>query len=138
MIRSALLVLLIVIPAVASDQEDAAAGATAKAFLQARQAAHLSKLERMGRNTFRERVCKQDLRFPSGLIKDVAYETSDPARLPESAERLATGPDSSKVAARFGLGVCVLSSSSSGQQKCSVVIATFESRRTSFWRIFWE
>jgi hypothetical protein len=138
MIRSVLLVLLIVLPAVASDQEDAAADAVATAFLQARQAALLSKLERMGRNTFREKVCRQDLRFPSGLIKDVVYETSDPAHLPESAERLATGPDSSKVAARFGLGVCVLSSNSPAQPKYSVVIATFESRRTSFWRIFWE
>jgi hypothetical protein len=137
-IRSVLLVFLILLPAVASDQEDAAADAVATAFLQVRQAAHLSKLERMGRNTFREKVCKQDMRFPSGLIKDVVYETPDPAHLPESAERLATGPDSSKVAARFGLGVCLLSNSSPAQPKYSVVIATFESRRTSFWRIFWE
>lgn len=34
MIRSALLVFLIVLPAIASDEEDAAADAVAKAFLQ--------------------------------------------------------------------------------------------------------
>lgn len=137
LIFSALLIFLIVVPTAASDQEDAAADAVATAFLQVRQAAHLSKLERMGRNTFREKVCKQDMRFPSGWINDVVYETSDPAHLLESAQRLATWPDSSKTAARFGLGVCLLSSSS-GQAKYSVLIATYESRRTSFWRIFWE
>jgi hypothetical protein len=97
LIFSALLVFLIVVPTAASDQEDAAADAVAAAFLQVRQAAHLSKLERMGRNTFREKVCKQDMRFPSGWINDVAYETSDPARLPESAQRLATWPDTGKT-----------------------------------------
>jgi len=138
LIFSALLIFLIVLPTAASDQEDVAADAVATAFLQVRQAAHLSKLERMGRNTFREKVCKQDMRFPSGWINDVVYETSDPAHLPESAQRLATWPDSSKVAARFGLGVCLLRSSSPGQPKYSVLIATYEPRRTSFWRIFWE
>jgi len=136
LIFSALLIFLIAVPTAASDLEDAAADAVATAFLQVRQAAHLSKLERMGKNTFREKVCNKDMRFPSGWINDVVYETSDPAHLPESAQRLATWPDSSKVAARFGLGVCLLSST--GQQKYSVLVATYESRRTSFWRIFWE
>jgi hypothetical protein len=134
----ALLIFLIVVPTVASDQEDVAADAVAAAFLQVRQAAHLSKLERMGRNTFREKVCKDDRRFPSGWINDVLYETSDPAHLPESAQRLATWPDTGKTAARFGLGICLLSSTSSGQRKYTVLIATYESQWTSFWRIFWE
>jgi hypothetical protein len=132
LIFSALLIFLIVIPMAASDQEDAAADTVAAAFLQVRQAAHLSKVERMGRNTLREKVCKQDMRLPSGWITDVVYETSDPARLPVSAQRLATRPDSSKVAARL------LSSSSSGEPKYSVLIATYESQWTSFWRVFWE
>jgi hypothetical protein len=138
LIFSALLTFLIVVPTAASDTDDAAADAVATAFVQVRQAAHLSKLARMGRNTFREKVCKQDMRFPSGWINDVVYETSDPARLPDSALGLATWPDTSKAAARFGLGVCLLSSSSPGQPKYSVLIATYESRWTSFWRIFWE
>src|SRR5580704_2724991 len=104
----ALLMFLVVLPTIATTQENAAADAVAAAFVQARQAAHLSKLERMGRNTFREKVCKQDMRFASGLIESVRYETSDPAQLPESAQRLATAPDTSKTAARFGLGVCAL------------------------------
>ncbi len=122
---------------VASQQEDAAADAIATAFLNARQSANLSKLERMGRNTFQEKVCKHDLRFASGLINDVLYETSDPAQLPESAQKLATAPDTTKTATRFGVGVC-LKASSLGQPTYSVVIATYESRATSFWRIFWE
>jgi hypothetical protein len=138
LIFSALLVFLIVVPTTASDQEDAAGDAVAAAFLQVRQAAHLSKLESMGRNTFRERVCKQDVRMPSGWINEVVYETSDPAHLPESAQRLARQPDTSKAAGRFGLGVCLLSSSSHGPPKYSVLIAIYESRWTSFWRIFWE
>src|ERR1700684_2238215 len=136
LIFSALLIFLIVVATVASDQEDAAADAVATAFLQVRQAAHLSKLERMGRNTFREKVCNQDMRFPSGLIRDVVYQTSDPAQLPESAQRLATASDTSKTAVRFGLGVCSLNSGSAGQPNYSVVIATYESRAASFWRIF--
>ena len=112
--------------------------AVAAAFVQARQAAHLSKLERMGRNPFREKVCKQDMRFASGLIRDVVYQTSDPAHLPESAQRLATASDTSKTAVRFGLGVCSLNSGSAGQPNYSVVIATYESRAASFWRIFWD
>jgi hypothetical protein len=71
LIFPALLIFLIVVPSVASDQEDAAADAVATAFLQVRQAAHLSKLERTGRNTFRQKACNQDMRFPSGWINDV-------------------------------------------------------------------
>jgi hypothetical protein len=138
LIGCAFLILLVVLPAIATDQEDAAADAVATAFLQTREAAHLSKLERMGRNTFREKVCKQDMRFASGLIRDVLYQTSDPAHIPDSAERLATAPDTSKTAARFGLGVCALSGSPVGQPKYSVLIATYESRSASFWRIFWD
>jgi len=137
-ICSALLSFLTVLVLVASDQEDAASDAVAKAFLQTRQTAHLSPLERMGRNTFREQVCKHNLRFPSGWIQDVVYETSDPAELPESARRLATWPDTGKTAARFGIGVCIGNSTSSGHPKYSVLIATYESQWTSFWRIFWE
>ncbi len=121
----------------ASPQEDAAADAVATAFMNARQAANLPKLERMGRNNFQEKVCKHDLRFPSGLINDVLYETSDPAQLPESAQNLAISPDTYKTATRFGVGVC-LKPGSPGQPTYSVVIATYESRITSFWRIFWE
>jgi len=58
-----LLICLVVSHTVATDQEDVAADSVAAVFLQARQAAHLSKLERMGRNTFREKVCKKDMRF---------------------------------------------------------------------------
>ena len=137
-IPCALLIFLVVLPMVATNQEDAAADAVAAAFVQARQAAYLSKLERMGRNTFREKVCKQDMRFASGLISDVLYQTSDPAHIPESARRLATAPDTSKTAARFGLGLCSLNNSSVGQPKYSVLIATYESRSASFWRIFWD
>ncbi len=133
-----LLIFLVALAVLASDQEDAAADTVAAAFMQARQTAHLSKLERMSRNGFREKVCKQDMRFPSGLIKDVAYQTSDPAFLPESAQRLATWPDTSKAAARFEIGVCSLKSGSLGQPKYSVLIATYESRAVSFWRIFWD
>ena len=75
LILSALLICLVVSHTVATDQEDVAADSVAAVFLQARQAAHLSKLERMGRNTFREKVCKQDMRFASGLINDVVYES---------------------------------------------------------------
>jgi hypothetical protein len=138
LISSALLIVLIVLPVAASDPEDAAADAIASAFLQARQAAHLSKLERMGRNTFREKVCKQDRRFASGLITDVFYQTSDPANLPESTQRLARQPDSSVVASRFGIGVCMLPDVSPGHQKFAVLIALYESRWNSFLRFFWD
>jgi hypothetical protein len=121
----------------ASPQEDAAADAVATAFINARQAANLPKLERMGRNTFQEKICKHDLRFPSGLINNVLYETSDPAQLPESAQKLAISPDKYKTATRFGVGVC-LKTGPPGQPTYSVVVATYESRATSFLRIFWE
>jgi hypothetical protein len=78
------------------------------------------------------------MRFSSGLILDVVYQTDDPAHLPESAQRLATWPDTSKTASRFGVGVCLLNGSSSGQPQYSILIATYESRSTSFWRIFWD
>jgi hypothetical protein len=138
LIFCALFIFLTASATTGSDQEDAASDSVSTAFLQARQAAHLSKLERMGRNTFREKVCKQDMRFASGLINDVVYQTSDPSLLPDSVQRLATWPDSGKIAARFGVGVCQLDSSSLGSPKYSILIATYESRWTSFTRIFWE
>src|SRR5580658_8517014 len=132
-----LLILLAALPAAATNQEDAAADAVATAFAQARQAAHLPQLERMSGNKFREKVCKQDMRFASGLIKIVRYETSDPAQIPESAQRLATETYQTTMPARFGVGVCVVSSgSAAGQPKYSVLIATYESRSASFWRTF--
>jgi hypothetical protein len=121
----------------ASPQEDAAADAVAMAFMNARQAAGLPKLERMGRNTFREKACKHDLRFPSGLIHNVVYETADAAQLPESAQRLAIALDTYWTTARFAIGVC-LKTNASGQPTYSVIAATYESRITSFFRLFWE
>jgi len=138
LIVSTLIYLLIGLPTLAIDNEDIAADAVAAAFIQARQAAQLSNLERMGRNTFRQQVCKQDMRLPSGEIDDVAYRTFNPAQLPESAQRLASSPDTYKTAARFGVGVCLLGGGSVGQPNYSVFIATYESRWTSFLRIFWE
>lgn len=122
----------------ASQQEDAVADAVATAFSNARQAAHLPKLQRMDENIFRSQVCKSDMRFPSGLIENVTYETSDPSKLSTEAQRLAAKPDSGKTAGRFGIGVCYLKANSFGQPTYSVVIATYESRVTSFWRIFWD
>jgi hypothetical protein len=133
-ILSLLLIFLTVSATVASDQEDAAADAVVSAFAQARQAAHLPKLERMGRNKFREKVCNRDMRFASGIIRNVVYETSDPTQMPESAQRLATWPDAYQVAARFGVGVCLLNDG--GQPKFSVLIATYESPWNSFLRFF--
>jgi hypothetical protein len=133
-----LLIFLLALPSVASDREDKAADTVAAAFIQARQAAHVSKLERMGRNTFRKRVCEQDMRMPSGWINEVVYQTADLANLPESARQLASQPDAYKTAARFGVGVCLLTSSPGERPRFSVLIATYESRWTSFWRIFWE
>jgi hypothetical protein len=124
--------------ALATQQEDAAADVVAAAFVNVRQSANLSRLERMGKNPFREKVCRHDMRFGSGLIRTVAYETSDLAQLPGSAQRLATSPDSGKTAARFGIGVCFLKNNSLGKPTYSVLIATYESRSTSFWRIFWD
>ena len=125
-------------PTVATDQEDAAADTVAAAFVQARQSAHRSRLERMGRNAFREKVCEKDLRFSSGMIHVVLYQTSDVRSLPESALRLATSPDAGKTASRFGVGVCSINTDPAGSPQYSVLIATYESRPVSFWRIFWE
>jgi hypothetical protein len=131
-------VFLISLVAGASKLDDSASDAVSTAFIEARQAVHLSKLSRIGRNSFREKVCKHDLRMPSGLIDDVQYQTSDPTRLPDAASRLAQSPDDYKVAARFGVGVCSLAPDSSGKVTYSVLIAIYESDWTSFWRIFWE
>jgi hypothetical protein len=140
--HGACLLLLWVCPycllAVATTQEDAVADVVATAFNKSRQEAHLSKLERMDRNPFREKVCKKDMRFSSGLIRDVLYETSDPAQLPEPAQKLAAQPDTSKTAARFGVGVCSLRTIPGGRTTYSVLIATYESHGTGFWRIFWD
>jgi quercetin dioxygenase-like cupin family protein len=76
--------------------------------------------------------------MPSGLIKHVLYETSDPLDLSDAAEKLASSPDSDKVSSRFGLGVCSLGPDASGKSRYSVFIATYESKWKSFWRIFWE
>ncbi|MGA8438373.1 MAG: hypothetical protein WB762_23350 [Candidatus Sulfotelmatobacter sp.] len=132
--------LAFVIPlvAVASQQDDKAADAVSSAFIEARQAAHLSKLDRIDRNRFRKQVCKHDLRMPSGLITDVLYETADPARLPDAARQLATSSVGYQVVARFGVGVCSLGPDSSGKVTYSVLIATYASRWGSFWRIFWD
>ena len=100
--------------------------------------AHLSKLERMGRNTFRKQVCNRDMRFPSGLINSAIYETPDPTNLPEPALRLAASPDTYKIATRLAVGVCSVDGSSLQHPKYSIVVATYESRWISFQRIFWE
>jgi hypothetical protein len=122
-----------------SQQEDRAADLVAAAFEQARSAAHLFKLERIGGNKFREKVCKHDLRFASGLILTVQYQTSDPGQLPEAARRLAIHPDDGyRVTARYGIGVCAVGQGSSDQLMYSVLIATYESPWNSFLRSFWE
>ncbi len=126
------------VPGFASQQENSAADAVATAFSNARQAAHLPKLRRIEGNRFQQQVCKHDMRFPSGLIEQVTYETSTPTQLPEAAQRLAAKPDSGKTAARFGVGVCLRRTNLHGQPVYSIVIATYESRGTSFWRIFWD
>jgi hypothetical protein len=132
-------VLLASVTAFASEQEDRAADSVSASFMQSRNAAHFSKLERMGRNTFREKVCKHDLRFASGLIRTAQYQTSDPGPLPEVAQRLAVHPDDGyRVTTRFGVGVCAVGQDSSGQTMYSVLIATYESRWHSFVRIFWD
>jgi hypothetical protein len=136
LIPCALLILLAALPAAGTNQQDAAADSVAAAFAQARQAAHLPKLERMSGNKFREKVCKQDMRFASGLIKIVRYETFDPAQIPESAQRLAKETYQTTTPARFGVGVCVATDSPANQPKYSVLIATYESRSASFWRTF--
>jgi hypothetical protein len=122
----------------ASQQEDVGADTAASAFVNIRAAAGLPKLNRIGRNVFRKQACTHDLRFPSGLIKNVVYETSNPDQLPEAARQLAVGSDSGKTAARFGIGVCSMKTNPPGQPVYSIIIATYESRSSSFWRIFWN
>jgi len=123
----------------ASQPEDRTADSVSAAFMQARDAAHLPKLKRMGGNIFREKVCKHDLRFASGLVLTAQYQTSDPGRLPEEAQWLAVHPDDGyRITTRFGVGVCTVGQDSSGQTMYSVLIATYESRWNSFLRIFWE
>jgi hypothetical protein len=123
----------------ASQQEDRAADSVAAAFMQPRDAAHLPKLKRMGGNTFREKICKHDLRFASGLILSAQYQTSDPGRLSDAAQRLAVHPDDGyRITTRFGVGVCTVGQDSAGQIMYSVLIATCESRWNSFLRFFWE
>jgi hypothetical protein len=128
---SVLLISLIALPTVASYQETAAADVVASAFMQVRQTAQQPSLERMRRNTFREQACKGDTNFPHGMIRYVVYQTSDPADLPESAQRLATWPDKYRIVSRFGVGVCLVSDA--GQPKYSIVIAIYRSRWNSFW-----
>jgi hypothetical protein len=123
----------------ASQQEDGAADSVAAAFVQARDAAHLSKLQRMGENTFREKACKHDLRFASGVILTAQYQTSDPGHLPDVAQQLAVHPDDGyRVTTRFGVGVCAVGQDPSGKTTYSVLIATYESHWNSFLRIFRE
>lgn len=55
------------------------------------------------------------MRFPSGLIENVTYETSDLNKLSDEAQRLATKPDSGKTAALFGVGVCLIKTNFLGQ-----------------------
>jgi hypothetical protein len=126
--------LTLVAPVVANRQEDVASDIVATAFAQAREAAHLPKLARIGRNTFRQKVCKNDKRFAAGLISTAVYETSDPAQLSEEAKKLAVQRYAVTVPARFGVGVCL--SDNSGTPTYSVLIATYESRWNSFWRTF--
>lgn len=132
-------VLLASMAVFASQQEDRAADSVAAAFVQARDAAHLSKLGRMDGNTFREKVCKDDLRFASGVILTAQYQTSDPGHLPEIAQHLAVHPDDGyRVTTRFGVGACTIGQEASGKTVYSVLIATYESRWNSFVRFFWE
>ena len=132
------LISILSISAIASEQEDVAADTVAGAFMKSRDLAQLPKLERMGKNMFREKLRKHDLRFSSGLINNVQYETSDPNQLPESAHSLALAKSTGKTAARFGVGVCLAKPTSDGKPTYSILIAAYESRATSFWRIFWE
>ncbi len=132
-------ILVVSMPVFASQQEDRAADSVATAFMQARDAAHFSKLERMGRNTFREKVCRHDLRFASGVMLTAQYRTTDPGHLPEVAQQLAVHPDDGyRVTTRFGVGVCAVGHDPTGKTVYSILIATYESRWNSFLRIFWE
>jgi hypothetical protein len=126
--------LLVSLPAAATHEEDVASDAVASAFMQAREAAHLPKIERMGRNKFHEKACKNDKRFAAGLINSAVYETSAPAELSEVARELAVQKYAVTVPARFGVGVCL--SNNSATPTYSVLIATYESRWNSFWRTF--
>lgn len=121
-----------------SQHEDRAADSVAAAFAQARNMARLPKLQRISGNTFRPKVCKNDLRFTPGLILTVRYQTSDPGQLSEAARRLAIHSDDYRATARYGIGVCAVGQDSSGEMMYSVLIATYESRWSSFLRIFWE
>jgi hypothetical protein len=132
-------VLLASMAVFSSQQEERAADSVAAAFVQARDVAHLSKLGRMDGNTFREKVCKHDLRFASGVILTAQYQTSDPGHLPEVVQRLAVHPDDGyRVTTRFGVGACAVGQEPSGKTVYSVLIATYESRWNSFFRFFWE
>ena len=123
----------------ASQQEDMAADSVAAAFVPARDAAHLSKLGRIDGNTFREKACKHDLRFASGVILTAEYRTSDLGHLPEVAQQLAVHPDDGyRVTTRFGVGACAVGQEPSGKTLHSVEIATYESSWNSFLRFFWE
>jgi hypothetical protein len=123
----------------ASQHEDKVADSVAAAFVQARDAAHLSTLKRMDGNIFREKVCKHDLRFASGVILTTQYKTSDPSHLPEVAQQLAVHLDDGyRVTTRFGVGACAVGQESSGKNVYSVLIATYESPWNSFLRFFWE
>jgi len=124
----------------AANPQDVTADVIANAFTDAQLAAHLAPLNRMGRNIFGDKVCKDDLRMPSGLIDLAKYETSDPLRLPEAAQRLAMYQNSkgSRRAVRYGVGVCSLLTSAGANATFAVVIAIYESRWDSFVRIFWE
>jgi membrane protein YdbS with pleckstrin-like domain len=73
----ALLIFVAAVYAVATLEEDAASDTVAAAFVQTRQTAHLSNLKRMRRKVFREQVCKDDMRFASGVIENVVYQTVD-------------------------------------------------------------
>ena len=104
--------------ATASQQEDRAADSVAAAFVQARDAAHLSKLGRMDGILFREKVCKHDLRFASGVILTAEYQTSDPGHLPDVAQQLAVHPeDGYRVTTRFGVGACAVGQEPSGKDR---------------------
>jgi len=130
---------VVVVIAFAADPQDVAADALAKAFTSTRLAAHLPPLGRMGRNTFRDKVCQHDFRMPSGNIDLVRYETSDPSQLPEAAQKLAIRPDDGyRKVVRYGIGVCALAASAGGSPRFSILLATYESRWESFVRIFWE
>jgi hypothetical protein len=131
------LVVLLALPVAASIREDTSADAIASAFLQARDAAQLPKISRMGRNAFRKQACS-DRRFADGLILDVTYKTTDPGTLPEAALKLAARADGDKVTARFGVGVCFVGNDSASQPEYNAIIATYESRWNSFWHAFWE